>query len=274
MSKEPSDKQFEESTEKNQGKERLLQAFEIYNNLTEKKLEDFIEVKSYLIKTLEDLFQDGKIGSGVTLLSRVKSPESVVENWKLGKDLYDIFGTTILTTNQDEMDEIRKVLRKEKRFSMTSKKEMNEKRGYEALHFLFLAGHENKETKIECHMQTHENYRNVYPHIFYKVRRQLKRDLTQEEEMQIDKKIQEMYESGELSGYDISGGRKSRLPQMWLASFNQQGKMEEQELDERMILKIMYPSLDISKNIKRVSNTPKIQSPIIEEETEQEEIEI
>lgn len=274
MSKEPSDKQFEESTEKNQGKERLLQAFEIYNNLTEKKLEDFIEVKSYLIKTLEDLFQDGKIGSGVTLLSRVKSPESVVENWKLGKDLYDIFGTTILTTNQDEMDEIRKVLRKEKRFSMTSKKEMNEKRGYEALHFLFLAGHENKETKIECHMQTHENYRNVYPHIFYKVRRQLKRDLTQEEEMQIDKKIQEMYESGELSGYDISGGRKSRLPQMWLASFNQQGKMEEQELDERMILKIMYPSLDISKNTTRISNTSKIESPIIVEETEQEEIEI
>ena len=34
---------------------------------------------------------------------------------------------------------------------------------------------------------------------------------------------------------------------MWVTSFNQQGKMEEQELDEKMILTIMYPFLDISK---------------------------
>lgn len=269
MSKEPKDKQLEE---KKQGKERLLHAFEIYNSLTEGKMEDFVTVKTYLIQTLEKLLQEGKIGSGVTLLSRVKSPTSVVENWKLGKDLYDIFGTTILTTTKQEMDEIRKELRKDKKFNMSSKKEMNEKRGYEAIHFLFHTGVEDKETKVECHMQTHENYINVYPHIFYKVRRQLERDLTREEEKQIEEKVQKMYENGELSGFELSNGKKSRVPQMWLASFNQQGKIEEQELDERMILKIMYPSLDISKRKAKFEGTQK--SPIDVEEIEQDEIEI
>lgn len=38
---------------------------------------------------------------------------------------------------------------------------------------------------------------------------------------------------------------------MWVTSFNQQGKMEEQELTDDMILTIMYPFLDISKKQKQ-----------------------
>lgn len=233
--------------------ERLLVAYEKYNNLVQGKVEDFKTVKSYLSETLEILLQQGKIGQGVILLSRIKSPASVVQNWKLGKKLDDIFGITLVTTTQKEMDEIRGTLRKAKKFDISSKKEKNEKRGYEAIHFLFHVGEQKDKTMVECHLQTHEAYKNVYPHIFYKVRRKLRRDLSKEEETQIEEKIQAMYENGELSGHQLSEGKKSRVPQMWLASFNPVGKMVEQELDESMILKIMYPFLDISRGKSETS---------------------
>ena len=60
--------------------ERLLVAYEKYNNLVQGKVEDFKTVKSYLSETLEILLQQGKIGQGVILLSRIKSPASVVQN--------------------------------------------------------------------------------------------------------------------------------------------------------------------------------------------------
>lgn len=247
MTEGQSSKQLGKNTEEIKANERLLQAYEIYNGLAEGKISDFNKIKEYLVKTLERLLEEGKIGPGVLLASRVKAPESVVQNWRLGKDLNDIFGITLLTTTQQEMDEIRAILGKEKKFNISSKKKMNEKRGYEAIHFLFDVGDEKNKTKVECHMQTHEAYKNVYPHIFYKVRRKIDRDLTEEEEKQIEEKVQKMYEAGELIGHQLSRGRKSRLPQMWVTSFNQKGKMEEQELDEEMILTIMYPFLNISK---------------------------
>lgn len=237
--------------ERQEGEKRLLQAYEIYNDLAKGKMADFEEIKEYLARTLENMLAEGVIGAGVVLASRIKSPESVVQNWKLGKDLNDIFGITLLTTTQQEMDEIRARLRKEKKFNITSKKQMNEKRGYEAIHFLFNVGEENNKTKVECHMQTHEKYKNVYPHILYKVRRRLRRDLTEQEEQQIQATVQKMYEKRELVGKRLSNGRSSNVPQMWVTSFNQQGKMEEQELDEDIILTIMYPFLDISKKQKQ-----------------------
>ena len=106
---------------------------------------------------------------------------------------------TLLTTTQHEMDEIRARLRKNKKFDISSKKQMNEKRGYEAIHFLFDVGEEDGvKTRVECHMQTHENYKNVYPHVLYKIRRRLHRDLIPEEEIQIKGKIQSMYDSKEI----------------------------------------------------------------------------
>ena len=175
-----------------QGQQRLLQAYEIYNSLVEGKVDDFISVKQYLAKTLEGLLEEGKIGNGVVLLSRIKSPASVVENWKLKQNLNDIFGITLLTTTQEEMDHIRATLRKEERFNISSRKHKNETRGYEAIHFLFHAGEDEHKTLVECHMQTHEAYKNVYTHIFYKVRRKINRDLTSEEENAIAGKIQQM----------------------------------------------------------------------------------
>lgn len=241
------------NTEAGQGKERLLQAYELYNSLVEGKVNDFISVKQYLAQTLEKLLEEGKIGRGVLISSRIKSPASVVENWKLKKDLNDIFGITLLTTTQKEMDEIRAALREKEKFNISSRKHKNEKRGYEAIHFLFHAGEEEHKTLVECHMQTHEAYKNVYTHIFYKVRRKINRDLSKQEEKAIAEKIQQMYETGELLGYPLSGGKKSRVPQMWLTSFNQNGKMEEQELNEELILTIMYPFLNISKKKNSVT---------------------
>ena len=234
-----------------EGEKRLLQAYEIYNNLAKGKIADFEKIKNYLAQTLENMLAEGSIGPGVILASRIKSPASVVQNWKLGKDLNDIFGITLLTTTQQEMDEIRARLRKEKKFNITSKKKMNEKRGYEAIHFLFNVGDEKNKTKIECHMQTHEKYISVYPHVLYKARRKLRRDLTEQEEEQIQALVQEMYEEEKLVGQTLSNGRNSNVPQMWVTSFNQQGKMEEQELTDDMILTIMYPFLDISKKQKQ-----------------------
>ena len=126
---------------------------------------------------------------------------------------------------------------------------MNIKRGYEAIHFLFNIEHEgSKSINVECHLQTHEAYKNVYPHAFYKVRRVLERDLTPEEEACISDEIQQMYEKGELAGTPTIGDKKARIPQMWVTTFNNKGKMEEMELDELQKLLIMYPFLDISLN--------------------------
>lgn len=241
------------STQTSQGQQRLLQAYEIYNSLVEGKVNDFISVKQYLAQTLERLFEQEKIGNGVVLVSRIKSPASAVENWKQKQNLNDIFGITLLTTTQREMDEIREALREEEKFNISSKKHKNEIRGYEAIHFLFNAGEEEHKTLVECHMQTHEAYKNVYTHIFYKVRRKIGRDLSQQEENAISAKIQQMYEAGELLGHELSGGKKSRLPKMWVTGFNSRGKMEEQELDEKMILTIMYPFLNISKKKNSVT---------------------
>lgn len=258
-------KQEVQKTAEGEGKKRLLTAYEIYNNLANGKIGDFIKVKDYISGILEQLLQEGKIGTGVVLTSRIKSPESVVQNWKLGKDLNDIFGITLLTTNDHETAEIRARLREEKRFNISSKKEMNKKRGYEAFHFLFDVGDAKKnKTKVECHMQTHEAYKNVYPHVLYKARIRAKRNLTPEEERQIKAAIQEQYDTGKIAGYRLSNGRSCRIPQMWVTSFNQQGKMEEQELDEKMILTIMYPFLDISKKeltVQSIGET-KLQSNI------------
>lgn len=254
-----------------EGKKRLLKAYEIYNNLANGKIMDFIQAKEYIAETLEQLLHEGKIGKGVVLASRIKAPESVVQNWKLGKNLNDIFGITLLTTTQQEMTEIRARLRKDKKFDISSKKQMNEKRGYEAIHFLFNVGEEDKtKTRVECHMQTHENYKNVYPHILYKTRRRLHRDLTSEEEAQIKGKIQNMYDSKEIYGDRLSNGRGCRIPQMWVTSFNQQGKMEEQELEEDMILTIMYPFLDISKNRPVSSGLRQVKT----EEQSEDEVEL
>lgn len=257
MTQEQTSNNLENTQEFIEGKKRLIQAYEIYHKLVEGKISDFDRVKEYLTNVLEQLLEEGKISSKVVLASRVKSPESVVQNWRIGKELYDIFGITLLTTTQQEMDEIRAKLRNDNKFNISSKKKMSEKRGYEAIHFLFDVGEEDKKTKVECHMQTHEAYKNVYPHIFYKVRRKIDRDLTEEEEKEIEEKVQKMYEEGTLAGIQLSRGRKSRIPQMWVTSFNQKEKMEEQELDEDMILTIMYPFLDISKktsilNLKKI----------------------
>lgn len=252
-----------------EGQKRLRQAYEIYHKLAEGKMSDFNQVKEYLTNVLEQLLEEGKISSKVILASRVKSPESVVQNWRIGKGFYDIFGVTLLTTTEQEMDEIREKLRNDNKFNISSKKKMNEKRGYDAIHFLFDVGEVDKRTKVECHMQTHESYKNVYPHIFYKVRRKIDRDLTNEEEKEIKEKVQRMYEEGTLSGFQLSKGRKSRIPQMWVTSFNQNGKMEEQELDEEIILTIMYPFLDISKKTS-IFNGRKIKV----QDVEQSDIEI
>lgn len=230
----------------------------------------FIVVKEYLSKVLEQLLKEGKISSRVVLVSRTKSPASVVQNWRQRRDLNDIFGITLLTTTQEETEQIRAMLREEKKFNISSRKKMNEKRGYEAIHFLFDVGDEKSKTKVECHMQTHEEYKNAYPHALYKIRRQLYRDLTQEEEKYIQEKVQKMYDKGDLVGHKLSKGRKSRIPQMWVKSFNQNGKMEEQELEEDMILTIMYPFLNISKkrNEEETLQKTKIYKP------KQEDIEL
>lgn len=264
-------KGYGKSKQEPEGKKRLLKAYEIYNNLANGKITDFIKAKEYIAETLEQLLQEGKIGKGVVLASRIKAPESVVQNWKLGKDLNDIFGITLLTTTQQEMTEIRTRLKNDKKFDISSKKQMNEKRGYEAIHFLFNVGEEDcVKTKVECHMQTHENYKNVYPHVLYKIRRRLHRDLTPEEEAQIKEKIQSMYDSKEIYGDRLSNGRGCRIPQMWVASFNQKGKIEEQELKEDIILTIMYPFLDISKKRPVSSGLRQVKT----EETIEDEVEI
>lgn len=264
MTKGQNTKQLGKTQVGSQEEKRLIQAYETYNSLVEGKISDFNQVKEYLAKVLEQLLDEGKISSRVVLASRVKSPESVVQNWRIGKDLNDIFGITLLTATQQEMDEIRGKLRNDNRFNISSKKKMNEKRGYDAIHFLFDVGEAYKKTKVECHMQTHEAYKNVYPHIFYKVRRKIDRDLTEEEEKQIEEKVQKMYEEGTLPGIQLSRGRKSRIPQMWVTGFNPKGKMEEQDLDEDMILTIMYPFLDISKKTS-ILNGKKIKVQDVEQ---------
>lgn len=242
-------KENSEIRKQQEGAKRLETFCNTYYGIIEERIENFKQVKQYLSHVLEGLLEEERIGLGVILLSRIKSPESVIQNLRLGKNIHDIFGITLLTENEEEMNEIRKKIREEQKFNVNSKKEMNQKRGYEAIHFLFSVDNEdNSKVNVECHMQTHDAYKNVYPHVFYKVRRSLERDLTPEDEKNIERKIQSMFDSGKLAGKPTTGGRKTKLPQMWVSTFNNEGKMEEMELEETQKLLIMYPFLDISKN--------------------------
>lgn len=236
-----------EINKQEEGAKRLEKFWNIYYEMIDDRMGNFQQVKSYLERVLEELLEEQKVGRGVILLSRVKSPVSVIENLKLGKNIHDIFGITLLTQTEEESKEIRQRLRDDNNFNISSKKEMNQKRGYEAIHFLFNVEREgNEKVNVECHMQTHEAYKNVYPHVYYKVRRRLDRDLTPEDEKDIEKKIQSMFDNGNLAGAPTINGRRARLPQMWVSTFNAEGKMEEMELDETQKLLIMYPFLDIS----------------------------
>ena len=47
------------SKQEPEGKKRLLKAYEIYNNLANGKITDFIKAKEYITETLEQLLQEG-----------------------------------------------------------------------------------------------------------------------------------------------------------------------------------------------------------------------
>ena len=138
MTERPHTAENTQDIEQEKGQKRLFQAYEIYNNLASGKLGDFRTVKDYLTQILEELLQTGKIGRGVVVLSRIKSPESVVRNWKLGKNLNNILGITLYTENQQEIEAIRAKIRDDKQFEIDSRKQKSEKRGYEAIHLMLV----------------------------------------------------------------------------------------------------------------------------------------
>lgn len=254
--------------------ENVVTFYEYYNKCVEERIGEFDRIREQLEQIIEELVKEGKIGKTVKILSRVKAPESALKKMLLtkkrqsdeGRDrsdmsegTYDIYGVSILCDTTEEFQIIKARLN-EKGVKREGERKRAEKRGYSAEHFNFSVEGREK-LKIECHMQTFQEDKETYPHLYYKVLRE--RDggkvkgarLTVDEEVTVDESIQRQYESGELRGMQLSNGRGARVTQMWEATIDENGKFVRRELSEDEAIRLAYyPALE-PDHINRVNQS-------------------
>lgn len=183
----------------------VVRFYEYYNKCVEERRGEFDIIREQLEQIIEELVKEGEIGKTVKILSRVKAPESALKKMLLtkkrqsdeGREIcdmsegtHDIYGVSILCDTTEEFQIIKERLQ-EKGVKREGERKRTEKRGYSAEHFNFSVEGQEK-LKIECHMQTFQQDKETYPHLYYKVLRA--RDggkLTEDEEIAVDESIQQ-----------------------------------------------------------------------------------
>lgn len=258
--------------------------YDAYNQFVESQKKAFQEDINIILEKITDLINDGKLYIHTKLIARIKAPESALHNDdvaqmdknvlmetilrsvdksdyyimardnekikpKKTKKLDDVFGITIITDTEEELETLKEELRK--LFTIKAEKEKH-KTGYNATHLEFFNDNENEESPIvECQLKTRQNYIQSYDHTVYKVESHIERKLyedgkigedkkvklTQQGIRKIEKTIQEYYEQGRFNIF-------TNIPRMWEATFNEEKEeMELETLREGQILKRLYPSL-------------------------------
>lgn len=250
--------------------DNLVTFYEYYNKCVAKRIGEFDRIREQLEQIIVELVREDAIGKTVKIQSRVKAPESALKKMLLIKKrqiaekrdidmtegTYDIYGVSILCDTSEELQIIKARLQKQV-LRIEGEEKRKEKRGYSAEHFNFSVEGQEK-LKIECHMQTFQEEKDTYPHLYYKVLKA--RDggrfkgkmLDEEEKIAVDESIQQQYESGELRGMQLSDGRGARVTRIWESIIDENGKFVRRELSEDEAIRLAYyPALE-PDNIKRV----------------------
>ena len=235
--------------------------YEFYCERVQEGKAEFDDIMKILEEVAEELVASGEIGKNIRILSRIKAPESLLNKMKLaiekakleeeaGKNIsdntkgtYDICGVTILCENQAELEKVLAELKR--KYVEIEEETRRNSAGYQATHFRIPIRKFNN-LKVECHLQTIEQDKKNYPHLYYKVsQKNGNKKLTPEEELEVNEEIQRQYRRGELEGIILSNGKKSRVPQMWEARLDGNGKMVRKELTEYEALRLAYyPALE------------------------------
>lgn len=258
--------------------------YDAYNQFVESQKKEFQEDINIILEKITDLINEGKLYIHTKLIARIKAPESALHNDDVAqmdknvlmesilqeidksdyyvivreneeiksrktKKLDDVFGITVITDTEDELEILKEELRKT--FVIKAEKE-KQKTGYKATHIEFFNNKENEESPVvECQLKTRQNYIQSYDHTLYKVESHIERmlyeegkigedkkvKLTKQGIIKIEKTIQKYYEQGRFNIF-------TNIPRMWEATFNEEKeKMELETLREGQILKRLYPSL-------------------------------
>lgn len=268
------------------------QEYDIYSEFVESQKEFFQKDVYKILRILEKLIMEGKLYIYTRLTSRIKDPESALHNddlskidnsvlagkmleelqkedytiidvpskntkYKDNKALDDVFGITIITDTEEEIQILLEELRKN--FCTCKEKKMNKPK-YHATH-MFLWGDESnpKSPMIECQLKTMRDHINSYDHTFYKIETNFTRKLQEQHKIELNQKvslnekgkqkvknlIQEYYNN---NGFSIF----TNIPRMWEATFNEKTEtMEIARLSEAQALKRVYPSLVVRSDKSR-----------------------
>ena len=268
------------------------QEYDIYSEFVESQKEFFQTDVDKILRILEKLIMEGKLYIYTRLTSRIKDPESALHNDDLsiidknvlaGKIIYalqeedysivdtlnkntnindnkaldDVFGITIITDTEDEIQILLEELRKN--FCIGKEKKMNKPK-YHATH-MFLWGDEKnpRSPMIECQLKTMRDHIDSYDHTFYKTETNLTRKLQEQHGILPNQKVR-LNEKGKQKVKDIiqeyynNNGFSifTNIPRMWEATFNEKTEtMELARLSEAQALKRVYPSLVVRSDKSR-----------------------
>lgn len=274
-------------------KNRLrAEEYDAYLGFVESQKEFFKDDVNVILNILNKLIMEGKLYIHTKLVARIKDSESAIYNddteqigdntlmdeiikkiddkdyniietdkerckRKKHKMLDDVFGITIITDTQEEVDILYEEIKE--KFKIEKYKKMNKEK-YHATHLTMWKDVENEQSPIvECQLKTRQDYIDSYDHTLYKVESHIEKKLEQENKLENNQRIkltqegvkkvegiiQEYYNNGKFSVF-------SNIPRMWEATFNEEDEeMKLVILTEAQILKRVYPSIVIRSDKMR-----------------------
>lgn len=282
----------EETAELGKKHANRAQEYDAYTQFVESQMQYFQEDVKNVLDILAKLIMEGKLYIHTRLLARVKDPESALHNDDINKmdknvlmdeilnrieqsdyelletnyesekkhkskKLDDVFGITIITDTEEELEVLREELKKN--FSIHKEKK-KEKAQYHAIHMELFGKKENEQSPlIECQLKTRQHYIDSYDHTLYKVESNLARTLNEANKIadnqkvklneegikKVEETIQSYYDSGRFNIF-------TNIPRMWEATFSEENEeMKIRRLTEGQTLKRVYPSLVIRSDKSR-----------------------
>lgn len=268
------------------------QEYDAYTQFVESQIQFFQEDVKKILDVLGKLIMEGKLYIHTRLLARVKDPESALHNDDIkkmdknvlmdeilnritpsdyevletnyesekknkSKKLDDVFGVTIITDTEDELEVLREELREN---FIIHKEKKKEKAQYHAIHMEMFGKIENEQSPlIECQLKTRQHYIDSYDHTLYKVETNIARRLNEAKEIRdnqkvklnaegikkVEETIQSYYDNGKFNIF-------TNIPRMWEATFSEENEeMKIRRLTEGQTLKRVYPSLVIRSEKSR-----------------------
>lgn len=224
-----------------EGQNKILRSYYEYNSFIDNRYDEFKTSRRKIQNILIGLINKEKIGTDISIISRIKSYQSTMRNKKRGKTLDDIFGTTILAETQEELAEIEKTLQEQAQIIKIKRVDQTrfQKYKYRAIHILLELDLNDPSIQIEVHLQTKKDFKEAYPHMEYKLLQDKSIEESKLALLITQRYIQEMYNKK-------SNKMQLIIPYMWESKFDKEkNKFYERQLKDDEILKRMYPFLEL-----------------------------